>query len=62
MPTLTPEEKELRFTAMDIKLFLRLAADHFPHSKDREVLQKLNDLADQYGHGVDIWKKEGTGG
>jgi hypothetical protein len=58
MTALTPEEKELHFAAMDIKLFLRLASDHFPHTKDREVLQRLLDLADQYGHGVDIWKKK----
>lgn len=50
------ERQEQRFLAMDIKLFLRLASVHFPHSADRTVLSRLNELADVYGAGLDISK------
>lgn len=51
---MTPEQIELRRLGQDLKLFLRLAAHHFPHAKDREVLSRLHDLATEYANGVDI--------
>lgn len=56
--TITAEEKELRFLAMDIKLFLRLASTHFTAQKDLQVITRLNELADMYGAGQDVWQKE----
>lgn len=54
----TEEKRDLRYVAMDIKLFLRLASTHFPpRGSQRDVLMKLDDLADQYGAGVNIWKQ-----
>lgn len=55
---MTPEEIELRQLGQDLHLFLRLAATNFTSRKDLEVISKLNELATQYAHGVDIWKKE----
>jgi hypothetical protein len=55
---MTPEEIELRHLGQDLHLFLRLAATHFNSSKDLEVISKLNELATQYAHGVDIWNRK----
>lgn len=55
---MTPEETELRHLGQDLHLFLRLAATNFTHAKDLEVIAKLNELATQYAHGANIWKKE----
>lgn len=58
------ERKEMAFVGMDVRLFLqRMAATHFDHPKDHEVLKKLAELADQWGAdqwgaGVDIWKQK----
>jgi hypothetical protein len=52
------ERQEMAFVGMDVRLFLRMAATHFSHPKDREVLRKLVELADLWGSGVDIWKKD----
>ena len=52
------QRRELRFLGQDIKLFLRLASTHFKQRHDREVIAKLNALADQYACGIDILRKE----
>jgi len=56
------ERKEMAFVGMDIKLFLRMARTNFTHAKDHEVINKLMELADQWGAGVDIMQppKEGS--
>lgn len=57
---MTEDEKEMRFLAMDIKLFLRMAATHFTSAKDVVVLEKLSELAERWGAGQDIWHKDIT--
>ena len=56
-PMTAEERRDMHFLVMDIRLFLRLASAHFPHEKDRLVLRKLVELAEQWGAGVDIWRE-----
>lgn len=55
---MTEDEKELRFLAQDIVLFLRLASTHFSTKQDLLVIEHLKDLAARYGAGQDIRKAE----
>jgi len=51
------ERQEMAFVGMDVRLFLRMAATNFTRPKDRAVLQKLHELADQWSAGVDIMQQ-----